>query len=51
MAINMYGAEDWEAYEQIKEQGDGDIISVSCDVRFNPDEDMDFIKCDAYVEE
>ena len=51
MRINRYDAVDWESYEQIKEQGDGDIISVSCDVRFNPDEDADYMKCDAFVEE
>lgn len=51
MGINMYDTENWEAYEQVKEQVEGDIISVSCDVRFNPDEDVEYIKCDAFVEE
>lgn len=51
MGINLYGAENWESYEQVKYQAEEDIISVFCDVRFNPDEDADYMKCDVFVEE
>lgn len=51
MGIDIYESENWEAYEQIKDQKEGDIISVFYDVRFNPDEDVAFLKCDAWVEE
>lgn len=47
----MYDDVNWEDYTQIRYQEDNEIITVENDVRFNPDEDMDYMKCDAFVED
>lgn len=51
MGINMYDTENWEDYVQIRYQDETEVLTVDNDVRFNPDEDVDYMKCDAFVEE